>query len=249
MAAELVADGVMPERGLSQVERVVDTFVAPSKTFTDILRNASWWLPFVLLLICSVATAVTVDKQVGFDRVYQNVLAQSPKAEDKINAMEPAQKAQMMKFGTMQMKASAYGGAVFVTLFLLFYSVCLWAAFNFGLGAHTKYGQVLAVSFYAALPYVLISLISILTIKFGGNADAYDMKNPVGTNPAYYLTDAPAIVKGLLSSLDVIKLWSVVLQVIGMAIIARKTIAQSALIVGGFWLVGVLVVVGFVAIS
>ena len=34
--------------GLSQVERVVDTFVAPSKTFTDILRDQAggcriWW--------------------------------------------------------------------------------------------------------------------------------------------------------------------------------------------------------------
>ena len=34
--------------GLSQVERVVDTFVAPSKTFADILRSTSWWLPFLI---------------------------------------------------------------------------------------------------------------------------------------------------------------------------------------------------------
>ncbi len=33
---------------LSQVERVIDTFVAPSKTFHDILRDASWWLPWLL---------------------------------------------------------------------------------------------------------------------------------------------------------------------------------------------------------
>ena len=34
-----------PAAGLSQVERVVDTFIAPSKTITDILRSTSWWLP------------------------------------------------------------------------------------------------------------------------------------------------------------------------------------------------------------
>ncbi|MGB7554313.1 MAG: hypothetical protein WBM04_08060 [Candidatus Korobacteraceae bacterium] len=34
---------------LSQAERVVDTFVAPSKTFTDIRRNATWWVPWVLI--------------------------------------------------------------------------------------------------------------------------------------------------------------------------------------------------------
>ena len=30
---------------LSQTERVVDTFLAPTKTFADVLRSASWWLP------------------------------------------------------------------------------------------------------------------------------------------------------------------------------------------------------------
>ena len=32
------AEGLKP---LNQVERVIDTFIAPSKTFTDILRDAS----------------------------------------------------------------------------------------------------------------------------------------------------------------------------------------------------------------
>jgi hypothetical protein len=35
-------DGQAKEPGLSQVERVVDTFIAPTKTFTDILRNTTW---------------------------------------------------------------------------------------------------------------------------------------------------------------------------------------------------------------
>ena len=38
---------------LSQMERVVDTFVAPTKTFADIRRNASWWLPFLLSILVS----------------------------------------------------------------------------------------------------------------------------------------------------------------------------------------------------
>ena len=40
------ASAAMPPetQSLSEVERVIDTFVAPSKTFTDIRRNASWWM-------------------------------------------------------------------------------------------------------------------------------------------------------------------------------------------------------------
>ena len=37
-----------PDAPLSPVERVVDTFFAPSKTFNDLKRNQSWWVPWLL---------------------------------------------------------------------------------------------------------------------------------------------------------------------------------------------------------
>ena len=61
----------------------------------------------------------------------------------------------------------------------------------------------------------------------------------MGTNLAYFLPDVGPVLKGLLQSLDIVKLWSVVLQVLGMAVIAKKSITQSAIIVGIFWLIGV----------
>ena len=44
----VAVEGQAAGPGLSQVERVVDTFVAPTKTFKDILRDSSWWLPYLL---------------------------------------------------------------------------------------------------------------------------------------------------------------------------------------------------------
>lgn len=228
-----------PVDGLSQIERVVDTFVAPSKTFTDVLRNTSWWLPFVLLLLATIASSYVVQKRVGFDRVYVNMMHDSPKAEDRINQMEPAQKAKMLSIGETQVKVSSYGAFVFLLIFFALYALIVWASFNFGLGAQTTYAQVFAVTFYAALPYLLLSLLTIVTLYAGGNAEAYDVKNPVGTNPAYYMADAAPWLKSILSSLDIVKIWSDVLMVIGMAIVARKTIAQSAMIIGVLWLLGV----------
>jgi hypothetical protein len=125
----------------------------------------------------------------------------------------------------------------------------LWASFNFGLGAKTTFGQVFAVSMYASLPYLLISLLTIVSLCFGGNAEGYDYKNPVATNLAYFLPDAAPWMKGLLESLDIVKLWSVVLTVIGMAVVAKKTIMQSAIVVGIFWLIGVAMTVVGAAFS
>ena len=43
---------------LSQVERVLDTFIAPSKTFHDILRDTSWWLPWLLGVLVTLGFGV-----------------------------------------------------------------------------------------------------------------------------------------------------------------------------------------------
>ncbi len=235
----MVAAGVPAEAGLSQIERVVDTFVAPSKTFKDILRSASWWLPVLLLIISTLVSGYVVDKQVGFDRVFESSVHQSSFFEKQMDSATPEQKTQIEKRGISQAKYGAYGLSVFLLIFFLIYSLVLWASFNFGLGAKTTFGQVFAVTLYSALPYLLTVVLLAFTLYFGGNAEAYDSRNPVGTNLAYYLPDVTGALKGLLVSLDIVKLWSVVLQVIGMAIIAKKSITQSAVVVGIFWLIGV----------
>jgi Yip1 domain len=242
----LVAEG---QGGLSEIERVVDTFVAPTATFKDILRNASWWMPFLLLLISSLGTAVVVDRQVGFSQVYQNQVSLSPKAQERMADMSPEQKAQNEKISIAMTKYITYGSFALITIFLALYALVLWASFNFGLGAKTTFAQVFAVTMYAALPYLVLSILTVISLYFGGNAEGYDYKNPTATNLGYFMRDSAPWLKGLLGSFDVVKLWSVVLQVIGMAIIAKKTIAQSALVVGFFWLLGVIVTVAGAAFS
>ena len=78
MSDVVAVDAQSGQPGLSQVERVVDTFVAPSKTFTDILRDTSWWLPFLLAVVVSIGVTYTIDRQVGFGRVVENVILDSP---------------------------------------------------------------------------------------------------------------------------------------------------------------------------
>jgi hypothetical protein len=220
---------------------VVDTFIAPTATFKDILRSTSWWLPLLLLVLSSVGTAFVVERQVGFDRAYENQIRMSPKAQDRLADATPEQKEQSAKIGIAMTKYITYGGFVLIMIFLAIYSLILWASFNFGLGAGTTYSQVFAVTMYSALPYLLLTVLTILSLYFGGNAEGYDYKNPVGTNLAYFMPDAAPWLRGLLGSFDIVKLWSVVLQVIGMAVIAKKTIAQSAIVVGIFWFIGVMV--------
>jgi hypothetical protein len=241
-----MSDGVVEQQGagLSEVERVVDVFVAPSKTFTDILRKATWWLPFVLMVIMTLAGAVVVDKQVGFDRVAENQIHQSPKQEDALNNLTPEQRAQRVHGMAVGYRYSSYAAFVFILIFVAITALLYWATFNFVLGAQTTFGQMFAVWMYASLPRLLMGLLSILTLMFGGNADAYDMRNPVGTNPAYYMPDAAPWLKAFLGFFDVIGLWVLVLLIIGTAIVAKVPRGKAAAVVVGWWVFGLLVSVG-----
>src|SRR5258708_40239943 len=102
----LMGDGVAVEdgtRGLSELERVVDTFVAPTKTFQDILRSTSWWLPFVLLGASTIGTAFMVDRKVGFGQAYRNQEHASTKLQDRMASRPPEQRAKGSKRGAMSL--------------------------------------------------------------------------------------------------------------------------------------------------
>jgi Yip1 domain len=237
-------DVAVSGQGLSEVERVVDTFIAPSKTFTDILRSAKWWLPFVLLVLVSLGTTVVVDKQVGFDRVAENQIRQNPKQEEQLATLTPEQRAARMRATTAGYRYSSYAAFVFILIFVAIGALLYWASFNFGLGAQTTYGQMFAVWMYASLPRLLTGILTILTLMFGSNADAYDLRNPVGTNPAYFMPDAGPVLKTILSFFDVIGLWQLALLVIGTAIVAKVSKGKAAAVVVGWWLVGLVISVG-----
>ncbi|HKE33405.1 MAG TPA: hypothetical protein VKD65_16855, partial [Candidatus Angelobacter sp.] len=49
--------------GLSEPQRIVNTFVAPSKAFEDIRRNTSWWLPWLIVgIFAAVSFALFLKK-------------------------------------------------------------------------------------------------------------------------------------------------------------------------------------------
>jgi len=226
---------VVPATGLSEVERVVDTFVAPSKTFTDILRSTSWWLPFLIAVVIGLASTYSIDKKITFESVAEQSIHQSAKSEEQMAQMEPAQRAHQIHIIATSMKWSMYLGFVLLLAFSALVALLNWAGLNFGLGANTTYGQNFAVVMYASLPRMLMGVLNIVCICAGVGTESYDLNNPVGTNLAYYFPDWPQWVRTPLSFFDLFGLWSLALSVIGLAIISRKTKGQAAIVAVGWW--------------
>lgn len=235
-------------RGLGQMGRVVNTFVAPTETFRDILRSAAWWLPFVLMVVFSIGATYAIDRKVGFDRVAENQINASQKQQEAMSELTPQERAAQMHRVELGVRYSSYGTPVIVVIWLLIYAGIMLGSFNFGLGARMSYGQCMAVTMYASLPYLLLrSILTMVTVWFGNNAEGFSLQNPIGTNLAYYLSDAAPWLKALLMQFDVLALWTLVLTVVGMKTVAKVKTGPAAAVVIGWWLLLMIVTVAATA--
>jgi hypothetical protein len=239
---------VIGEKPLSETERVVDTFIAPSKTFTDIKRNASWWVPWLLMSVVGLGMVVAVDKKLGMETAYENQMRLSPKQMDKIDQMPPADKANAMKLGATITRYFAYASPLLTIVFIGIIAGVLMATFNFGLGAEVKFMQAMAISMYAFLPSIIKSVIAIVLVGVGA-AEGFTFQNPVVSNLGGLVDpNSSHFLYSLLTSIDIFSIWILILTGIGYACITKVKRNTCMVVVFGWWVVMAFVGAGFAAL-
>ncbi len=230
---------------LSEPARFVDAFVAPTRTFTDLLRSASWWFPFVVGIILSFAFVFSVQKHVGWDQVVHNSLAAHPAQQAKVDALPADQQQKQVEISAAFFKYIGYAYPLVILICAAIVAGVFMLTCNFGLGSRQSYSRYFALYFYATLPLALKTLLTIVLI-WVGSADSFNMENPAGTNIGFYFGpgSAPAWLRTILDSADVFSIWSAVLFTIGLSIIARITRGAAAAVVFGWW--GLLILFGVI---
>lgn len=245
----IAADSVpTSEEPLTEVERVVDTFVAPRKTFTDIRRNANWVVPWLLMSIFGLAMVFVVDRKLSMQTAYENQLRLSPKQMDKLDQLSQDQKATQMRVGATITKYFAYGSPLLTIVFVGVIAGVLMATFNFGLGAEVKFKQAMAISMYAFLPSIIKSLIAIGVVGMGGG-EGFTFQNPVASNLSGLVDPTSStFLYSILASIDIFNIWILVLTGIGYSCITRVKRGTCMGVVFGWWAVVSLVGAGIGAL-
>ncbi len=228
---------------LSQVQRVVDTFIAPAKTFQDILRSTTWWLPWLLGVVVTLGFGLTIQQKIGWEKTYNNILLRSPQSQqDRVAQLPPDQQAIQKTRAAAFVKYVFWATPLVGLLFAAMAAGVLWATLNFGLGGKATFPQMFAVWMYGSLPFVIQGVLGIITIAAGLDADAFNLKNPVGTNVGYYLPlDSPNWLLTLASSLDILTIWVLILLTIGCATVGKTKRNTAAVAVWGWWILITLV--------
>ncbi len=223
---------------MSEASRIVNTFIAPSKTFTDLRRSAAWWGPWILISIFSIAFIFTMGKQIGFEQISKNQIERSSRQAEQFDRLSPDQQATRLRASAKFFNVFAYMSPVLILFFTLISTTALWATFKVGVGADTTFGQAYAISIYAGLPGIIGAILGIVSLFAGVNPEGFDVNNPVATNLAYFLDPDTTnkFARGMASSLDVLIVWTIVLTGIGYACTSKVKRSTAIMIVAGWYL-------------
>ena len=223
---------------MSEGARIINTFIAPSKTFTDLRRSASWWGPWIVISIFSLIFIYAISRQVGFEQVSKNQIAHSKRAE-QFDKLPADQQEKQLQFSNKIIAVFSYGSPALILFYFLVATVALWATFKVGAAADTSFGQAYAIVMYASLPGIIGAILGTIALFAGTNPEGFDISNPVGTNLAYYLDPDTTgkFVRGLASSLDVLTIWTIILIGIGFSC-TSKVKRSNAIIIVAAWYIG-----------
>ncbi len=239
-----------PQPGLSQIQRVLYTFTAPSKTFGDIKAGRrSWWLPFLIGILVTYIFFAAIYTKIGMNQVVENSIHLSAKSEQQMADAPPDRREFTKNIIRWSIEGGFLGSPVLSLIFVALFSLGLWATINFVFGGKSTYGSIFAVWMYASLPTVVKALLGIIVLYAGTAPESFNINNYAPTNAAAFLNPLetnPAIYK-LLSSIDVITIWMVVLLGIGTAIVAGTKKSSGLIAVFGWWILFTLIGVGFTA--
>ncbi len=238
-----VASAPAPETApLSEGARIVNTFIAPSKTFTDLRRSAMWWGPFVLLAIVTVAFTFSVEKKIGYRKIAEDQVQMIPKVADQFEKMTPEQREQQYQQRAKGALIFAYAKSVLRIVWFAIIAGLLFATFRFAAGVDLSYKTALAVVVYASLPMVIQLILGIASLLAGVSPDAYSPDNPVASNPAYFMNPADSLVRyAAAAPFDLFAIWTLILTAIGFTCISKVKRGTALAIVFGWYAVACLI--------
>lgn len=235
-----------PPEPLSELERVVDSFVAPTKTFSDLRRSANWLVPLLLLIVFTEALVFVADRKVGFEKMTENGLALQPKQAAKLDQLPPEDRAKQMQAIVKFTAVASYGSFVLIVVFLLIITVVLLATFNFGMGAELTSNQATAVVMYSSLPGMIKSILAMVALAVG-SGEGFILQNPLASNLSGLVDPSSHVLYSVATQVDLFMIWTLVLAGIGFSCLTKVKRGTCLGVVFGWWAVWILGLAGIAA--
>jgi hypothetical protein len=167
----------------------------------------------------------------------ENQMQAQPKAQARLDNLPADQREQQMARGAKVTGIISYIFPAITLAIWLLISLFMWATFKFAMGADVSYGVSLAIVVYAALPLMLKTLLSMVSVLAGVNPESFSFQNPIASNPGYFMNPADGVfLYGLASGLDIFMIWTLVLTAIGFTCVSKVKSGTAYAVVFGWWI-------------
>ncbi len=185
-------------------------FTSPVATLESLRGRSQWFLPILAAATFSVAVNFYVIRRIGWVRLI-TVVAQSNTFMD---AQAAIQNAIAHPYEILLFQALATFLSSLMTV--LAAATVVWLVLVL-CGHDIPFKKVLAILAYVtALSGILRGCMLALTTTLIRDLNAFDLRNPLATNPAFFLHPRSAVMSRLLSSLDLITFMSLTLIIVGL---------------------------------
>ncbi len=223
---------------LPQWRRIVDLFIAPTRLFQSILKDGSWWLPFLLTVICSYSLTFTAAYKVGFEQMVVNAMqANSMQSGNLDSQMSAEQRESTISTAETIFKVSAFAGPAVILLYNVIYALALWLGLIVVAGGWAEFSSIFAVLLYADMIQNVRTLMATIVLWIDPDPTAFNMQNALGSNIGYYLGSGVAPwLRTLLETMDVLTIWYLILIALGCSVVAKVKRGSSLTVVFGLWL-------------
>jgi hypothetical protein len=240
MTPEMVPESEPQPKGLGEGSRLIGVFFEPAKTFEDVAARPGFWVPLILVIVVSLVYIVLFGQHVGWERMIRQQTMASPQAAQ----LPPDQLEQRIQIGAKFAPIITYVAIlVGVPLFWLIWSAVLVGIVKGMMSAPVRLKQIFSILAYASLPGVIMALLSI-AVMFMKPPEDFNLQNPLFFNPGAMMDQATTskFVYSLASSLDLFRLWTLVLIGIGLKAAGGKQLSMGGAMTAVFlpWAIWIL---------
>ena len=199
---------------IGPVGRMTGVLFSPKKTFEDIVRKPTWFLPLIVLTVLSLVASAAINQRTNWRDYISQQIEKNPSTPN----IPAEQKEQRIETGAKFSPPFVYVvGFLAPPILVLCSALLMWGGYNLLGGANTTFGTSMGITSHAFLTGLVSTPLFIL-ILYLRPYGTVDLENPLAANVAAFLPeDVPKWLFALGKSIDLFALWTLVLLAIGFA--------------------------------
>ena len=225
MTPELLPEEEPQPQGLGEGSRLTGVFFEPAKTFADVAARPGFWAPLILVIVVSLVYMALFGQHVGWERMIRHQTETSSRAAQS----SPEQREAGIQMGLKIAPIAAYGGVLLgVPLGTLIWAAVLLGIVKGMMSVPLRLKQVFAILCYSSLPSVIMVLLAI-AVMFMKPPEDFNLQNPLVFNPGAFMdpTTSSKFFYSVATSLDLFRLWTLVLIAIGLKAAGGKQLSMG----------------------